>query len=181
MAVFVLLVFPQAPQVSYSQESNAKVCIGDCMVIWTEEKDYGDGRSIFPNEKHLESFLDDVSILDVFFEGDQYVLDETAKDILKKNAEYLMTYKSDHLEIQGHCDERGGNIENISLGEKRAASVKTYLVSLGIESRRMHLISFGEEKPFCMESNEECWKLNNRVHFMIAMSGRRLPREKPKN
>ena len=160
IAVFVLLVSLQAPQVSYSQESNSKVCMGDCMVIWSEEKDYGDGGSMFPKETN--------PIRDVFFEGDQYVLGETAKDILKRNAEYLRNNKNVHMEIQGHCDERGGNNENITLGEKRAHSVKTYLISLGVESQRLHMISFGEEKPFCMESNEECWKLNNRAHFLLG-------------
>jgi outer membrane protein OmpA-like peptidoglycan-associated protein len=160
IAVFVLLVSLQAPQVSYSQESNSKVCMGDCMVIWSEEKDYGDGGSMFPKETN--------PIRDVFFEADQYNLDETDRDILKTNAKYLMIYKDAHLEIQGHCDERGGNNENIALGEKRAASVKTYLVSLGIDYRRLHVLSLGEEMPFCMQSNEECWKSNNRVHFLIS-------------
>ncbi|MBT3509594.1 MAG: OmpA family protein [Nitrospina sp.] len=168
MAVFLLLTSLQTPQVSYSQESDVKVCMGDCMVIWTEEKDYGDWRSIFPKEKNLKYFFEDVPIIDVFFDADQYNLDEADQDILKIIAKYLMIHKKIHLEIQGHCDERGGNHENIALGERRAAAVKTYLVSLGMDYRRMHVISFGEEKPFCMESNEECWKLNNQVHFMVA-------------
>ncbi len=147
MVVFALLISLQTPQVSYSQESDTKVCIGDCMVYWSEG---------MPD------------IQDVYFDKDGYTLDETDQDILKKNAEYLMTNKNVHLEIQGHCDERGNNLENLELGDKRADSVKKYLISLGADRKRLHTISYGEEKPFCMQSNEECWKLNNRVHFMIS-------------
>jgi outer membrane protein OmpA-like peptidoglycan-associated protein len=154
MAIFLLSTPMQAPQVSYSQESNAKVCIGDCMLIWPEEEK----PSIPPY------FLSDI-----FFDTDRYNLDSFDKLYLKTHENYLRAYENVHLEIQGHCDERGGNDENIILGEKRAATVKTYLVSRGIDSRRLHIISYGEEKPFCIESNEECWKLNNRVHFMVAV------------
>ncbi len=142
-----LTIFLQPPQISYSQESDSKVCIGDCMVYWSEG---------MPD------------IQDVYFDKDGYTLDETDQDILKKNAGYLMTNKNVHMEIQGHCDERGNNLENLELGDKRADSVKKYLISLGADRKRLHTISYGEEKPFCMQSNEECWKLNNRVHFMIS-------------
>ena len=148
IAVFALLISLQTPQVSYSQESDAKVCMGDCMVVHPEEK--------IPDIK------------DVYFDPGEYTLDAAAKGSLKKNAEYLTRNKHLHVEIQGHTDENRGNNENITLGEKRAVSVKTYLVSLGIERERLHMISYGEEKPFCIQSNEECWKLNNRVHFMIS-------------
>ena len=147
LAVFVLLTPLQIPQVSYSLDSDAKVCIGDCMVYWSEG---------MPD------------IQDVYFDKDGYTLDETGQDILKKNAEYLMTNKNVHLEIQGHCDERGNNLENLELGEKRAGSVKGYLILLGVDRKRLHTISYGEEKPFCIQSNEECWKFNNRVHFLLG-------------
>ena len=148
MAVFVLLTPLQIPQISYSQESDAKVCIGDCMVVRPKEK--------MPD------------IQDIYFDKDGYTLDAIAKGILKKNAEYLTRNKHRHVEIQGHADERGYNLKNIELGEKRADSVKTYLISLGADRKRLHTISYGEEKPFCIQSNEECRKANNRVHFMIS-------------
>ncbi len=107
-------------------------------------------------------------IQDVFFDTDQYTLDETAKYILKKNAEYLMNNKNVHLEIQGHCDERGDNYYNISLGERRADSIKAFLISQGVDDSHLHVISYGEEKPDCFQSNEECWKKNRRGHFMIS-------------
>lgn len=148
IAVFALLISLQTPQVSYSLDSDAKVCVGDCMVVWSKE-----------NTPDIE---------DVYFDKDEYTLDDVARDILKENAEFLMNNKNVHLEIQGHCDERGNNLENLELGEKRAGSVKGYLILLGVDRKRLHTISYGEEKPFCIQSNEECWKFNNRVHFLLG-------------
>ena len=67
----------------------------------------------------------------------------------------------------------GTNNYNLALGERRANSVKSFLSSQGIEEHRVQLISYGEEKPFCMASEESCWSQNRRVHFMA--SGSNLP------
>ena len=72
------------------------------------------------------------------------------------------------IKISGHCDERGTNNYNIALGERRAHSTKKFLVSQGIDSSRVNTISYGEEKPFCFDSNETCWFQNRRAHFMVA-------------
>jgi peptidoglycan-associated lipoprotein len=73
------------------------------------------------------------------------------------------------VEIQGHSDERGTNNYNIALGERRANSTKKYLVAQGVDSNRVNIISYGEEKPFCtISSNENCWFLNRRAHFRVA-------------
>jgi peptidoglycan-associated lipoprotein len=70
--------------------------------------------------------------------------------------------------VEGHCDERGSTEYNLALGDRRAAAVKQYLVSLGIERTVMSTVSYGKEKPFCMESNEDCWQKNRRGHFVMA-------------
>jgi peptidoglycan-associated lipoprotein len=73
--------------------------------------------------------------------------------------------------IEGHCDERGTNEYNIALGQRRASAAKDYIVSLGVEDSRLRTISYGEERPFCTESNEGCWQQNRRAHFVAT--GRR--------
>ena len=73
--------------------------------------------------------------------------------------------------IEGHCDERGTNEYNIALGQRRAAAAKDYIVSLGVEDARLRTISYGEERPFCTESDEACWQSNRRAHFVAT--GRR--------
>jgi peptidoglycan-associated lipoprotein len=74
------------------------------------------------------------------------------------------------VQIEAHCDERGTNNYNLALADRRALAVKKYMAGQGIAENRMHLISYGEEKPFCQESNEDCWKQNRKVHFNASGS-----------
>ncbi len=70
--------------------------------------------------------------------------------------------------VEGNCDERGTSEYNLALGDRRANAAKSYLVSLGIPSRRIKTISYGKEKPLCTESTEECWSKNRRDHFVLT-------------
>ncbi len=108
------------------------------------------------------------SLDDIHFAFDKFDLDRKSKAILQKNVTYLESHPNARIEIQGHCDERGSNNYNITLGERRARSTKAYLVSHGIDESRIHAISYGEERPFCFENNEKCWYQNRRGHFLVA-------------
>ena len=119
-------------------------------------------------ESRLQSFQSSSDLKDIHFKFDQYDLDNNSRAILERNADYLKHNLSLQIEVQGHCDERGTNNYNIALGERRAYSTKKYLVSQGVDSRRVHVISLGEEKPFCFDSNETCWYENRRAHFMVS-------------
>jgi peptidoglycan-associated lipoprotein len=119
-------------------------------------------------ESRLQSFQASTNLKDIHFKFDQYDLDGNSKAILKENATFLKSNPGLHVEIQGHCDERGTNNYNIALGERRAHSTKKYLVSQGVDSSNVHVISYGEEKPFCFSSGETCWQQNRRAHFMVS-------------
>jgi peptidoglycan-associated lipoprotein len=119
-------------------------------------------------EARLYSFRPTSELKDIHFQFDKYDLDSRSKGVLKQNADFLKQHPSVKVEIQGHCDERGTNNYNLALGQRRAASTKRYLASLGIPENRLHVISYGEEKPFCGETNEGCWGKNRRAHFMVA-------------
>lgn len=119
-------------------------------------------------EARLFSFKPTSELKDIHFQFDKFDLDVRSKGILKQNADFLKQHPSVKVEIQGHCDERGTNNYNLALGQRRAASTKRYLASLGIPENRLHVISYGEEKPFCAESNDGCWWRNRRAHFMVA-------------
>ena len=120
------------------------------------------------DEARRQNFKDTSSLQDIHFRFDQYDLDDQSRDKLRQNARYLQANSGAMIEIQGHCDERGTNNYNIALGERRAHSTKMYLVSQGVSARRIHVISYGEERPFCFDSNDACWLKNRRAHFRIS-------------
>ena len=113
-------------------------------------------------------FQDSEDLKDIHFKFDKYDLDNDSRKVLQQNAKFLKKNPNMKIEIQGHCDERGTNNYNTALGERRANSTKKFLVSLGVDASRLNVISYGEEKPFCFDSNESCWFQNRRAHFMIA-------------
>jgi len=129
----------------------------------------GSGLDVPDNQiARMKNFQETSNLKDIHFNFDQYGLDSNSKEVLQQNASYLMQNPGMKIEIQGHCDERGTNNYNNALGYQRAHSTKRFLVSQGIDSSRINTISFGEEKPFCFDSNEGCWFQNRRAHFMEA-------------
>ena len=87
---------------------------------------------------------------------------------MRGDAQFLQQHSNIHITIEGHCDERGSTEYNLGLGQRRAQASKNYLVSLGISADRIDTVSWGKERPFCTESNEECWQQNCRGHFVMA-------------
>jgi peptidoglycan-associated lipoprotein len=122
-----------------------------------------------PVVKAPEPSLDELflkEVRDAYFDLDKADLRSDAREALTKTAEFLRNYPSIKVTIEGHCDERGSTEYNLGLGDRRAAAVKQYIISQGISADRISTVSFGKEKPFCMESNEECWQQNRRGHFV---------------
>ena len=111
----------------------------------------------------LESKL----LKDVSFDFDKYDVRPQDISILKEDAAVLMKYSNLKIQIEGHCDERGTGEYNLALGERRANSVKKYLVSLGVPADRLSTISYGKEMPVDPGHNEEAWAKNRRAHFII--------------
>jgi peptidoglycan-associated lipoprotein len=98
----------------------------------------------------------------VFFAYDRSDLDDGGRQTLQKQAAWLQRYQSVVLTLEGHCDERGTREYNLALGARRAQSAKDYLVSLGVSAARLETISYGKERPICVQSNEACWTQNRR-------------------
>ncbi|HME12499.1 MAG TPA: peptidoglycan-associated lipoprotein Pal, partial [Candidatus Acidoferrum sp.] len=107
-------------------------------------------------------------VRDAYFDLDKADIRPDAREALSHDAEFLRNYPQLKVTIEGHCDERGSTEYNLALGDRRAAAVKQYLVSQGISADRLSTVSFGKEKPFCFESNEDCWQKNRRGHFVKA-------------
>ena len=103
---------------------------------------------------------------DIHFDFDKSFIREDAKPILQEVADYLKASRAASILVEGHCDERGTAEYNIALGERRAESAKTYLLSLGVKAGAVSTISFGEEKPIDPGHDEVAWERNRRAHFV---------------
>lgn len=106
-------------------------------------------------------------LADVFFEYDSWNIPENAKGNLSEGAAWLKANPKSQLLVEGHCDERGSQAYNLVLGEKRAKAVLSYLLELGVSADRMNIVSYGEERPFCENEGEQCYKMNRRGHLIV--------------
>jgi len=97
----------------------------------------------------------------------EYGINEYPHQILDRIANFLKTHPEVRIRIEGNCDERGTIEYNLALGEKRALAAKNYLVLLGIDPKRIEIVSYGESKPVDPAHNEYAWAKNRRDHFVI--------------
>lgn len=150
----------ESSNVTQTQMQQQKVA--DVSEQAVSEQGSGSSSSASTGQKTMTKTV--ASLMRVNFEYDQYVLTAAARATLKNNAIYLNA-KGVRVQVEGHCDERGSDEYNLALGEKRALAVKNYLVSLGVPSGRLSIISYGEEIPLVMANNEKAWAQNRRAEF----------------
>ncbi len=98
----------------------------------------------------------------VFFDTDSSDLTMAARTSLENQASWLGQYPNLNVTIEGHADERGTREYNLALGERRANSVKNYLVALGVSPTRIDVISYGKERPAVPGANGMAWSQNRR-------------------
>jgi peptidoglycan-associated lipoprotein len=111
-------------------------------------------------------------IQDVFFDYDKSEVREDARATLQRNSEAMKAILNDFpsavITVEGHCDERGSAEYNLGLGDRRANSVREFLVQIGVPEERVKPLSMGKEKPFCSEATEDCYQKNRRAHFQAV-------------
>jgi peptidoglycan-associated lipoprotein len=153
----LLIVFLVAA--SCSKKKTDPVAIGDT----TDDTSISDQNISFDP---LGSDSGNISGLQtVNFPYDQSILTANARSILNDNMEWIKKNKT-HVQIEGHCDERGSIEYNLALGERRARAVRTYMVSLGADPNRLSIISYGEEKPLSLGDSESVYAKNRRANFV---------------
>jgi len=106
-------------------------------------------------------------VKDLYFDYDSFDLRPDAQSAIAATAAYLNAHPAIKVLIGGYCDDRGSAEYNITLGENRANSAKTALVSAGISASRIRVVSYGKERQFCTEETESCWQQNRRDQFTI--------------
>ena len=104
---------------------------------------------------------------DVFFQFDSWSLTAEAKESLEGDLKWLTTESSSLLVIEGHADQRGTQSYNMVLGKRRAMVIRDYLSNLGVALSRLSIISYGKDKPFCLDFTEVCHQLNRRGHLLV--------------
>lgn len=112
--------------------------------------------------KNVDSALSETT---VYFDFDRANIRPEAYAILKAHAGYLSAHPAAKLRMDGHADERGTREYNLALGERRAKSAADYLTANGASRAQLEVISYGEEKPAVMASNEDSWAKNRRVEL----------------
>ena len=103
----------------------------------------------------------------VLFDFDSAALSDYAQRTLDRQAAFLKARPQARVIMGGHADERGTREYNLALGERRAAAARDYLVSKGISSERIRIISYGKERPSKVGSNEAAWRLNRRAETKL--------------
>lgn len=105
------------------------------------------------------------NVPDVLFDYDSYVIRPDAQGIISHAAEYLNAHPNIHVLIAGYADERGSAEYNLALGENRATAVRNALISAGVASDQLQIISYGKEAQICTENSETCFQRNRRAAF----------------
>jgi peptidoglycan-associated lipoprotein len=119
-----------------------------------------------PPSSATEEDLFGQTVKDVYFDYDKSDIRSDQQAAIQSDAQFLNQHSNINFTVEGHCDSRGSTEYNLALGDQRASSVKSALVSAGLSANRVKIISYGKEKPFCMEENESCWQQNRRGHFV---------------
>ncbi|WP_421567593.1 peptidoglycan-associated lipoprotein Pal [Stenotrophomonas sp. PD6] len=104
----------------------------------------------------------------VLFDLDQDTLRPEFQEVMACHAKYLRDRPSARITLQGHADERGSRAYNQALGERRGNGVSSALQANGGSASQLTVVSYGEERPVCTESNEGCWSQNRRVEIVYT-------------
>lgn len=126
-----------------------------------DPRDHTDARNLDNPDSLLNQRL-------IYFEFDRSNVRSQFRPIIEAHAEYLQANSSARVILEGHADERGSREYNLGLGERRSESVEELLRAGGVPSRQIEVVSYGEERPVCRESNEDCWERNRRVEIVYT-------------
>jgi len=105
------------------------------------------------------------NVKDIFFDFNKYDVRPDEQPVAQSDAQFLLQHPDIKVLVEGHCDDRGSEEYNLGLGSSRADTVKEYLVRMGVSADRIRTISYGKEKPFCNQDDDQCWQSNRRDHF----------------
>jgi peptidoglycan-associated lipoprotein len=126
-----------------------------------DPRDFTDSRN-FDNPQSL------LSKRVIYFDFDKSEVKAEYRDIVAAHAAYLASSGSARVTLESHADERGTREYNLGLGERRGNAVRGVLSAGGARGNQQDVVSYGEERPTCRVSNEDCWWQNRRVEIVYT-------------
>ena len=103
----------------------------------------------------------------IYFDYDKAEVRPDQVSRLEADASWLKQQRNLKFTVEGHCDERGSEEYNLGLGDRRANVIKEFLIKQGVDQSSINTVSYGEERPVCMEKTEECYQRNRRGAFVV--------------
>jgi peptidoglycan-associated lipoprotein len=114
------------------------------------------------------SFVEMPTLGDVRFRTGLVTVGKTDAKALDTVARWLKENPGAVVRIEGHTDDLGTPVDNLAVGQKRAASAMKYLIDKGVSADRISIVSYGSDRPLCSEKNDACRARNRRVHFLVS-------------
>jgi len=127
-----------------------------------DARDYTDARN-FDNPESL------LSKRVIYFDFDKSTIRPEYRGIVQAHAAYLASSGSARMTLEGHADERGTREYNLGLGERRGNAVSGLMSAQGGRGSQLTVVSYGEERPTCRVSDDECWSMNRRVEIVYTV------------
>jgi peptidoglycan-associated lipoprotein len=122
-------------------------------------------KAVTPQPSEEELFAKNMK--DVFFDFNKAAIRPDEVAVSDNDAQFLEQHGDIKIMVEGHCDDRGSEEYNLALGASRANSLKQSLEQQGINADRIETTSYGKEKPFCTQEDEQCWQENRRDHLVF--------------
>jgi len=126
-----------------------------------DPRDYTDARNFDNSESLLSKRV-------IYFDFDKSEVKSEYRPIVAAHAAYVAAHGSARVTLEGHADERGTREYNLGLGERRGNSVSGLLSAAGAMGSQLDTVSYGEERPVCRVSDENCWWQNRRVEIVYT-------------
>ena len=122
----------------------------------------------FTDARNLDNPDSLLSQRTIYFEFDRSNVQAQFRPIIDAHAAYIRANPSARVILEGHADERGSREYNLALGERRGSSVEELLQAAGVSGSQIEVVSYGEERPVCRNSEDDCWQRNRRAEIVYT-------------
>jgi peptidoglycan-associated lipoprotein len=126
-----------------------------------DPRDFTDARNFDNSESLLSKRV-------IYFDFDKSDIKSEYRPIVAAHAAYVAAHRSARVTLEGHADERGTREYNLGLGERRGNAISGLLSAAGAMGSQLDTVSYGEERPVCRVSDENCWWQNRRVEIVYT-------------